>query len=96
MSQSELARRSGLTSAAISKIEKGGTEPTIDTLKKLADALKVGLIFLTEESKPLNETGKDILYREFGDIMLLSLADQKLIKTIVSRLMKRINKHGFN
>lgn len=39
LSQKELAAKSGLTQANISKIESGTSHPTIDSLKKIADAL---------------------------------------------------------
>ncbi|MDD6881347.1 MAG: helix-turn-helix transcriptional regulator [Firmicutes bacterium] len=38
LTQKELASKSGLTQANISNIEKGTTRPTIDSLKKIADA----------------------------------------------------------
>ena len=38
LTQKELAARSGLTQSNISNIEKGATRPTIDSLKKIADA----------------------------------------------------------
>ncbi len=38
LTQKELAAKSGLTQANISNIEKGTTRPTIDSLKKIADA----------------------------------------------------------
>lgn len=38
MTQKELAKKSGLTQSNISNIEKGVTKPTIDSLKKIADA----------------------------------------------------------
>lgn len=38
MTQKELAKKSGLTQSNISNIEKGVTRPTIDSLKKIADA----------------------------------------------------------
>lgn len=38
LTQKELAVKSGLTQANISNIEKGVTRPTIDSLKKIADA----------------------------------------------------------
>lgn len=41
MSQSDLARASGLTPAAISKIEKGGVDPQISTVIALSRALRV-------------------------------------------------------
>ena len=38
LTQKELAAKSGLTQSNISNIEKGVTHPTIDSLKKIADA----------------------------------------------------------
>ena len=38
LTQKELAAKSGLTQSNISNIEKGTTRPTIDSLKKIADA----------------------------------------------------------
>lgn len=38
LTQKELAIKSGLTQSNISNIEKGVTRPTIDSLKKIADA----------------------------------------------------------
>lgn len=43
VTQKELARRCGLTQANISNIEKGITKPTIDSLRKIADALDMRL-----------------------------------------------------
>lgn len=43
ITQKDLASRCGLTQANISNIEKGASKPTIDTLKKIADALGVRL-----------------------------------------------------
>lgn len=42
--QKELAKKSGLTQANISNIEKGVSRPTIDSLKKIADALEKRLV----------------------------------------------------
>lgn len=39
LTQKDLAKRSGLTQANISNIEKGIAKPTVDSLKKIADAL---------------------------------------------------------
>ena len=42
--QKELAHKSGLTQSNISKIEKGEIHPTIDSLKKIADAVGKRLV----------------------------------------------------
>lgn len=44
LSQAELARRAGITQAALSRIELGGSTPTIGTLEHLAIALDAELI----------------------------------------------------
>lgn len=44
LTQKELAQRSGLTQANISNIEKGVSRPTIETLRKIADATGKRLI----------------------------------------------------
>lgn len=49
ITQKELAARAGLTQANISKIEKGISHPTVDTLLKLAQALNKRLIIRLDE-----------------------------------------------
>lgn len=49
----QLARRSGLSPAAIHKIEKNGMTPTIASLMKIASALGKSVAYFIEESEPL-------------------------------------------
>ncbi|HEY7074650.1 MAG TPA: cupin domain-containing protein [Solirubrobacteraceae bacterium] len=49
----QLARRSGLSPAAIHKIEKNGMTPTIASLMKIAGALGKSVAYFIEESEPL-------------------------------------------
>ena len=44
MTQKDLASRTGLTQANISNLEKGSSKPTIETLKKIADATGTRLV----------------------------------------------------
>ena len=44
MTQKELAAKCGITQANISNLEKGTSKPTIDSLKKIADALGMRLV----------------------------------------------------
>lgn len=44
LTQKELAAKTGITQANISKIEKGISKPTLDSLKKIADATGTRLI----------------------------------------------------
>ena len=47
-SQQELAERSGLSRAILSRMEKGRSEPGLPTLKRLASALQVSPAALLE------------------------------------------------
>ena len=44
MTQKELAARCGITQANISNLEKGTSKPTIESLKRIADALGMRLV----------------------------------------------------
>ena len=44
MTQKELAARCGITQANISNLEKGTSKPTIESLKKIADAFGMRLV----------------------------------------------------
>jgi transcriptional regulator with XRE-family HTH domain len=50
LTQEELARRAGLTTASVARIERNETEPRMSTLRKLAKALEVDPAELVEES----------------------------------------------
>lgn len=54
MTQKELAKECRLTQANISNIEKGISKPTIDSLKKIADALGKRLRIEFEDREEIN------------------------------------------
>ncbi|MBQ7179382.1 MAG: helix-turn-helix transcriptional regulator [Victivallales bacterium] len=49
LTQKQLAQRTGLTQALISRIENGSSHPTIETLKKIADGLGHRLTIVFDE-----------------------------------------------
>lgn len=53
MTQKQLAQKSGLTQSNISNIENGTSKPTIDTLRKIADALEKRLVIVLEDREEL-------------------------------------------
>ena len=55
ITQKELALKSGLTQANISKIEKGISHPTIETLLKLANGLGKRLIVRIEDPEGVSD-----------------------------------------
>lgn len=55
MTQKELALKTGLTQANVSKIEKGLSHPTIDTLLKIASGLDKRLVIRLEEPQGVSD-----------------------------------------
>ena len=51
LSQEELAFRAGVNKNTIWKIETGKVSPTVETLAKIADALEIDFVTLTDISK---------------------------------------------
>jgi ribosome-binding protein aMBF1 (putative translation factor) len=63
LSQEELARRMGTTKAAISRLESGRHRPSVETLRRLAEALG-GRLTLTIVMPTTNERGSITERRE--------------------------------
>ncbi|MFM2318431.1 MAG: hypothetical protein RLZZ215_1052 [Pseudomonadota bacterium] len=88
--QSKLASEAEITSAALSKIEKGdGRVPTIVVLRKLASALKVQLYEITgEKPENLSETNERNreFYRQWEVLDSLPKEDQDMLKGMAERL----------
>lgn len=91
-SQSELARQAGITSAAISQIEKGDRLPSLMVCRKLADAFNVSVAELTGDtslsSEEINNQAQ-VFFRKFGDISKLSPSDQEILHAIINRLREK-------
>ena len=51
LTQKQLAQRSGVSQANISKIENGNYQPSLSTLKRIADALGKRLVVSFEDSE---------------------------------------------
>lgn len=65
--QSELAKKTGLTPTGISYWESGKAMPNYDTLKRLSDLFNVSIDYLTgNENTKINEG--DILFRKIGKV----------------------------
>lgn len=88
-SQAELARKAGVTPAAISLIEKGNRTPTIPVLHPIANVLGESIDFLT--GKTDKSEFADILQQDefkafFRGFRSLDVADQEHIKKYVEFL----------
>jgi len=89
LSQSDLARKTGLMPAAISHFETGQRRPSLDNLMKLVDALSVSCDYLLgrDVARASSATGK--LLRDFEK---LSLKDQGVIQDMTRLLLKKSQK----
>lgn len=75
LTQSQLAKLSGVSKAMLSDIEKGGSNPTINTIWKIANALNVPYTRLMEDmndtativrqNEPIVQTGESSHYRVY-------------------------------
>lgn len=87
--QSKLAQESGVTGAALSKIEQGERVPTIVVLKKIASALNVEVHELTGE-QPIDRSEQEErnleFYRKFKSLSDLGDKDQQLLLEMAERL----------
>ncbi|MFW5761713.1 MAG: helix-turn-helix domain-containing protein [Cyclobacteriaceae bacterium] len=85
-SQAELGKRSGINGDIIGKYERGEMKPSIETAKKLADALEISLDYLVGEGD-LKVLDKKTLQR-LEDIAKLPEADKQNIFYTLDNLIK--------
>lgn len=86
MSQAELGKRSGISGDIIGKYERNEMKPSIDTAKKLADALEVSLDYLVGD-RDLKVLDKQTLQR-LEDIQNLPEEDRQHIFYTLDNLIK--------
>jgi transcriptional regulator with XRE-family HTH domain len=89
MTKSELAVKAGLTPAAITQFEAGDREPSLESLKKLADALEVSVNFLIGRSNDDEFAQSPELTAMFRGMQKLSDADKKFMQAVYKQLLER-------
>ena len=89
LSQTDLAKRTGLKPAAISHFETGERKPSFENLIKLADALGVSMDYLFGRGSEHASTASSELLRDFEK---LSLKDQEVVHDMVQVLLKKNSK----
>lgn len=87
-SQAVFAGRAGIQRATLSKIERGGVLPSLRTLSKMAEAFKVPVSVLIDQSTELFVDDVEIFWRNWSVLTLLSKEDQKLINKFIYLLLK--------
>jgi len=91
-SQADLAKKSGVSPAAISLIEKGERLPSLMVARKLASAFKVSEAELTgAQGQSTSQINKEAqaFFRDYGDIAELDDADKEIILDLVHRFKGR-------
>lgn len=83
-SQSELARQTNVTSAAISLIEGGNRIPSLRVIQKLAKILNLSIKELS--NTPSSLTKEKYFYIKFAILRKLKKCDQELILAIAKRM----------
>ena len=89
LSQSGLAKKTGLMPAAISHFETGERRPSLDNLIKLVDALAVSSDYLLGRDIARASSAAGKLLRDFER---LSLKDQAVIQDMTKLLLKKSQK----
>lgn len=83
----ELAERTGIHVTQLRRYEKGESQPTLDTLRKLAIALNVPgdmLLFEEEERQP-----PENFVLQFEALAQLGIEDKQAIRSIIDGLIMR-------
>lgn len=89
-SQAELAKKTGITPAAVSQFEGGSRKPTLPILGKLADVLGVSIDYLAGKSEQKNwpkvQSEWEQFFRGFKE---LGDRDRELLKAQMDILQER-------
>jgi transcriptional regulator with XRE-family HTH domain len=85
--QGDLAKRASLQASAISHFETGTRKPSVDNLRRLADALDVTTDYLLGRAKDFTElAGADKLHRHYNR---LSSDDRDVAEKMLELLSKK-------
>jgi transcriptional regulator with XRE-family HTH domain len=90
LTQQELADKAGVHISHVQRIEAGTSQPTVDVLKRLAEALQVSIDLLVF-SKPSAEAESRLadveLLNQFAAIENFPDTDKQALKTIISAMI---------
>lgn len=90
LSQKEVALTIGIDQAQYSRIESGKVEPTVSSLKKIADALGISVGDLFSDDKPvdINSFDADLIER----LKLMTELDKEDLKSLCHMIDIAVNK----
>jgi transcriptional regulator with XRE-family HTH domain len=87
ISQQELARRAGLPASSISHFEGGGRKPSVDNLRRLANALDVSADFLLGRTEGMQAVSAAT--RIQADLDRLNAYDLKIAESFIKVLASK-------
>lgn len=89
LTQSQFAELVDLSEDSIGKIERGVTEPTLTTLERIADAIKVPFSELLGEAPSKEKSQNKAIDNLVNYLKTKSVNDIKLIHEIAIKIMER-------
>lgn len=92
MSQTELAKKVGLSYAQIGRYETKNTQPQTEVLKNIAEVLEVSIDYLMNGSKEEQATNKlsdKELINQFKAVEQMNEEDQYIIKQLIDAFIKK-------
>lgn len=93
-SQADLSKKSGVSPASISLIEKGERLPSLMVIRKLATALKVTEAEITGDSENQVADKAQAFFREYEDIASLKDDDKQFILNLAKQFKERNRDKG--
>ena len=93
MNKAQLASKAGLTRPAITYYENRNTKPTLQSLRKLADALEVSVDYLIGLKKDPKDGPEDLKIRLlFKNIEELDAREISLMEKLCERILQKNRK----
>lgn len=89
LTQSQFAEMVNLSEDSIGKIERGVSVPTIDTLNKIADGLKITLSEVLEETLQKAKSQNQVISDFIKYLKTKSTEDVRLIHEVAVKILER-------
>ncbi len=90
LSQSQLAKMLNTNHSIIGKYERDEVKPTIDVVKKLADALDTNVGYLLGETQNLNVLKDSTMLKRLNDIASFSKEEQEHILFALDAMITKV------
>ena len=88
LSQAELAKKFGTSAAVVGRYERGGSTPSIEVARKIADALDVTLDYMTDPESQLDTVKDQEMLNRLTQLGTLPSEDRTRIIELVDALIR--------